>query len=200
MAKINKSKMITQYEFCNKIHTGLITPQYLTKLINKGIVKKDSQARIDILDSTLNIIYSSKNMMAKKAEFLNNLVDKAGINQALINKILAELDTEDLEDNGDSDNDLIVKIQKAKLALLEAQGRIREINYKLKTGELVTVEDVTRNAEDLAQNIRGALIQLPQLLAFSLEHKSSQEIAEVLTAEFEKITNLIQKNRFFTRK
>ena len=77
--------------------------------------------------------------------------------------------------------DITTQFNKARLAEKTYQAKLREIEYKLKKGELVTRADVEADASAVAAEVRERLFSIPVRISALCEHQPARKIEEVMT-------------------
>lgn len=86
---------------------------------------------------------------------------------------------EEHRDPSDAVN-LNVAMNKAKLAEKTYQARLRELEYKLKAGELLEKKAVADEAEWLAEQIRSKLLAIPPRISSICEGRTARDIEEII--------------------
>lgn len=85
--------------------------------------------------------------------------------------------------DGASEHDL--DMMNAELLLAESKARLRELEYKVKTGVLLKSEDVARVAAQTATDLKAKLFAIPARLASLCEGRSAAEIEKMIAQEIE---------------
>ena len=71
-------------------------------------------------------------------------------------------------------------MNKAKLAEKTYQARLRELEYKLKAGELLEKSAVTLEAQQLATKIKSKLLAIPSRISVLCEGRMARDIEEII--------------------
>lgn len=87
-------------------------------------------------------------------------------------------------------------LNKAKLAEKTYQARLRELEYKLKSGELVEKTTVATEAEWLATQIKSKLMAIPPRISTLCEGRLSRDIEEILTDALNDAMKELQKCKY----
>ena len=160
---------ITGREVCLRLkNDGLanFTTAYLTQL------KKDGTVPYHILPGKRRAYY--------KYEEVKNALG--------LTKTEAEELRETLEELGESVDFSQMTLNEVKIAKEYYQGKLAELDYRKKSGELLTREDVEREASDVALRVKNALLSLPHKLSVRLVGvESPNEMEEILEVEIRQI-------------
>jgi phage terminase Nu1 subunit (DNA packaging protein) len=93
-----------------------------------------------------------------------------------------------------------VKIQtqfnKARLAEKTYQAKLREIEYKLKKGELVERAEVVADAAAVAAEVRERLLTIPVRVAAVCERRTARDIEGILTDAINEALQSLNKTAF----
>jgi phage terminase Nu1 subunit (DNA packaging protein) len=92
--------------------------------------------------------------------------------------------------------DITTQFNKARLAEKTYQAKLREIEYKLKKGELVTRADVEADASAVAAEIRERLTSIPVRISALCEHQPARKIEEVMTDAIQDALISFSKSKF----
>ena len=95
-----------------------------------------------------------------------------------------------------SARDITTQFNKARLAEKTYQAKLREIEYKLKKGELVTRADVESDASAVAAEVRERLTSIPVRISALCEHQPARKIEEVMTDALQDSLGSISKAIF----
>lgn len=85
---------------------------------------------------------------------------------------------------------------KARLAEKTYQAKLKEIEYKLKRGDIVERDVVVQDAHKCAAAVRGQLMALPVRVSGLCEGRSSREIEEILEDALNEALAEFQKSEF----
>lgn len=92
--------------------------------------------------------------------------------------------------------DITTQFNKARLAEKTFQAKLREIEYKLKKGELVTRADVEADASSVAAEVRERLSSIPVRISALCEHQPARKIEEVMTDAIQDALISFSKSKF----
>lgn len=95
-----------------------------------------------------------------------------------------------------SARDITTQFNKARLAEKTYQAKLREIEYKLKKGELVTRADVEADAATVAAEVRERLTSIPVRISALCEHQPARKIEEVMTDAIQDALISFSKSKF----
>lgn len=87
-------------------------------------------------------------------------------------------------------------LNKAKLAEKTYQARMRELEYKLKVGELVEKSEVANEAEWLATQIKSKLMAIPPRISTLCEGRLSRDIEEIIADALNDALKELQKCKY----
>lgn len=85
---------------------------------------------------------------------------------------------------------------KARLAEKTYQAKLKEIEYKLKRGDLLERVAVDSDAQQTAALIRERLMSVPVRIAGLCEGRSAREIEEIIEDGINEALELLQKSKF----
>ena len=77
--------------------------------------------------------------------------------------------------------DLNIAMNKAKLAEKTYQARLKELEFKLKSGELLEKDAVAHEAQQLASKIKNKLLSIPPRVSAMCEGRVARDIEEIIT-------------------
>lgn len=95
-----------------------------------------------------------------------------------------------------SARDITTQFNKARLAEKTYQAKLREIEYKLKKGELVTRADVEADASAVAAEVRERLTSIPVRISALCERQPARKIEEVMTDAIQDALISFSKSKF----
>lgn len=95
-----------------------------------------------------------------------------------------------------SARDITTQFNKARLAEKTYQAKLREIEYKLKKGELVTRADVEADASAVAAEVRESLTSIPVRISALCERQPARKIEEVMTDAIQDALISFSKSKF----
>lgn len=85
---------------------------------------------------------------------------------------------------------------KARLAEKTFQAKLKEIEYRMKKGDLLERADVEADAEKTASALRGRLMSVPVRIAGLCEGRTSREIEEILETALNDVLSEFKKSEF----
>lgn len=88
-------------------------------------------------------------------------------------------------------------LKKAQLATQVATAKLRDLEFKQKSGELVAVEEVEADAMQVAAKLRAFCMSAPTRFSGLLEGRSQRECEAVLRKLFSELLISIHDGRFF---
>lgn len=87
---------------------------------------------------------------------------------------------------------------KARLAEKTYQAKLKEIEYKLKRGDLIESEKVKADAHQTAAALRARLVSIPVRIAGLCEGRPAREIEEIIEDAINDALTEFQKSEFLT--
>lgn len=87
-------------------------------------------------------------------------------------------------------------INKAKLANQTFQARLRELDYKTKSGELLEKAEVAKEAQWLAEQVKSKLMAIPPRISSMCEGRIAREIEEIITDAINNALKELQKCKY----
>ena len=87
-------------------------------------------------------------------------------------------------------------INKAKLADKTYQARLRELDYKTKSGELLEKSAVEAEAQWLAEQVKAKLMAIPPRISSMCEGRIAREIEEIITDAINNALKELQKCKY----
>ena len=87
-------------------------------------------------------------------------------------------------------------LNKAKLADKTYQARMRELEYKLRAGELVEKSEVSKEAQWLATQVKAKLMAIPPRISTLCEGRLSRDIEEIITDSLNDALKELQKCKY----
>ena len=85
---------------------------------------------------------------------------------------------------------------KAKLAEKTYQARLRELEYKMKSGELLEKTAVAAEAQWLAEQVKAKLMSIPPRVSSMCEGRIARDIEEILTDSINSALKELQKCKY----
>ena len=87
-------------------------------------------------------------------------------------------------------------MNKAKLAEKTYQARLRELDYKTKSGELLEKAAVVAEAQWLAEQVKSKLMAIPPRISSMCEGRIAREIEEIITDAINNALKELQKCKY----
>lgn len=87
-------------------------------------------------------------------------------------------------------------MNKAKLADTTYKARIRELEFKLKSGELLPKSEVIAEAQWLAEQVKAKLMAIPPRISSMCEGRPAREIEEIITDSLNSALKEFQKCKY----
>ena len=183
---------VNQAEFARIV--GVSKP-YITKLVKTGKLKLNENGKLN-LEESKKILSSSKNpsfdanrehAQKQKGVPLKERVEKAQSTKPLNEKAKDLIDDEDTKDlDSESMYKINILFNKARAAEKVALAKLRDIDLKLKQGELLEAETVKREAAEVGNLITQKLYNMVYKLAPLLVGVETQKQAkDILESEVE---------------
>ena len=183
---------VNQAEFARIV--GVSKP-YITKLVKTGKLKLNENGRLN-LEESRKILSSSKNpsfdanrehAQKQKGVPLKERVEKAQEARPPKNEKTNLIDDEDTKDlNSESMYKINILFNKARAAEKVALAKLRDIDVKIKKGELLEAETVKREAAEVGNLITQKLYNMVYKLAPLLVGVETQKQAkDILESEVE---------------
>ena len=183
---------VNQAEFARNI--GVSKP-YITKLVKTGKLKLNENGKLN-LEESKKILSSSKNpsfdanrehAQKQKGVPLKERVEKAQSVKPLNEKAKDLIDDEDTKDlDSESMYKINILFNKARAAEKVALAKLRDIDVKIKKGELLEAETVKREAAEVGNLITQKLYNMVYKLAPLLVGVETQKQAkDILESEVE---------------
>lgn len=183
---------VSQAEFARIV--GVSKP-YITKLVKTGKLKLNENGKLN-LEESKKILSSSKNpsfdanrehAQKQKGVPLKERVEKAQSAKPLNEKAKDLIDDEDTKDlDSESMYKINILFNKARAAEKVALAKLRDIDVKIKKGELLDAETVKREAAEIGNLITQKLYNMVYKLAPLLVGVETQKQAkDILESEVE---------------
>ena len=183
---------VNQAEFARNI--GVSKP-YITKLVKTGKLKLNENGKLN-LEESKKILSSSKNpsfdanrehAQKQKGVPLKERVEKAQSIKPLNENEKDLIDDEDIKDlDSESMYKINILFNKARAAEKVALAKLRDIDVKIKKGELLDAETVKREAAEVGNLITQKLYNMVYKLAPLLVGVETQKQAkDILESEVE---------------
>lgn len=89
-----------------------------------------------------------------------------------------------------------VALNKAKLAEKTYQARLKELEYKLKSGEILEKAEVAAEAEWLAGQVKQKLLSIPPRISSMCEGRLARDIEEIIADAINDALKELQKLKY----
>jgi phage terminase Nu1 subunit (DNA packaging protein) len=194
---------VNQAEFARIV--GVSKP-YITKLVKTGKLKLNENRKLN-LEESKKILSSSKNpsfdanrehAQKQKGVPLKERVEKAQSTKPLNEKEKDLIDDEDIKDlDSESMYKINILFNKARAAEKVALAKLRDIDVKIKKGELLEAEIVQREAAEvgnlITQKLYNMVYKLAPLLVGIETQKQAKDIleseVEIVLEELNRMSN-----------
>lgn len=194
---------VSQAEFARIV--GVSKP-YITKLVKTGKLKLNENGKLN-LEESKKILSSSKNpsfdanrehAQKQKGVPLKERVEKAQSAKPLNEKAKDLIDDEDTKDlDSESMYKINILFNKARAAEKVALAKLRDIDVKIKKGELLDAETVKREAAEvgnlITQKLYNMVYKLAPLLVGIETQKQAKDIleseVEIVLEELNRMSN-----------
>ena len=194
---------VNQAEFARII--GVSKP-YITKLVKTGKLKLNENGKLN-LEESKKILSSSKNpsfdanrehAQKQKGVPLKERVEKAQSTKPLNEKAKDLIDDEDTKDlDSESMYKINILFNKARAVEKVALAKLRDIDVKIKQGELLEAETVKREAAEvgnlITQKLYNMVYKLAPLLVGVETQKQAKDIleseVEIVLEELNRLSN-----------
>lgn len=160
----------------------------ILRLIKKGVIPRNDDGTIPLSDALLafnayDVAPKNKGGRPKKGQ---EKKQKKEIKQVPIN-------TDKERQEAVSIN---TAMKKAKLAQTTYQARLRELEYKLKSGELLEKTAVAEEAQQLASQVKSKLLAIPPRISSMCEGRIARDIEEIITDAINQALAELQKCKY----
>ena len=149
---------------------------YIYRLINEGVLTTHEDGRIPVQKGIrqYNEWVKTPGKQAKKKA---KPVDEAAI----------EMNTS---------GGVSLALNKAKLAEKTYQARLKELDYKARTGALLDREEVEKEAAWLAEQVKGKLLAVPPRISSLCEGREARDIEAIISDAINDALKELQKVKF----
>lgn len=163
---------VSMAEFARRVG---VTRAWIGKLVKKGVLKRDASGQFPL----------KENLELYKA--YNESIDANKRKVAPFNEESA------MDEAGDS---VTLAFNKAKLAEKTYQARLKELDYKVRTGELLEREKVDAEAAWLAEQVRSKLNSIPPRISSMCEGRIARDIEEIISDAINDALKDLQKLKY----
>lgn len=152
-----------------------VSHTWIGKLVKKGILKKDDSGLLPV---------------AENLELYKKYADGIDENKR---KSLPVDEKRVMDGAGDS---VALAFNKAKLAEKTYQARLKELDYKVRTGELLEREKVDAEAAWLAEKVKSKLMAIPPRVSSMCEGRIARDIEEIISDAINDALKDLQKVKY----
>ena len=201
-----KDESIGVREFARQVGCSHV---YILNLIKAGKMPQNKDGSVPLEAGLLAYENRKKKKAAKEKKEPNTKA--ASTQKKKKSKKIKELPDDDQNEDGGtmsapaqritseqliSARDITTQFNRARLAEKTYQAKLREIEYKLKKGELVTRADVEADAATVAAEVRERLISIPVRISALCEHQPARKIEEVMSDALQDALISFSKSKF----
>lgn len=172
-------EFVSQAEFARQVG---VTAQRINKLVKDGRIPVNADKKIPIKAG-----FKAFDKIQKNAKAFKEIYSKT---------ILPEDDNAPMSGSTSKAMNVTEAFNKARLAEKTYQAKLKEIEYKLKTGELVESQKVRADAQATASALRDRLMSTPVRIAGLCEGRTAREIEEIIEDALNEALSLFQKSEF----
>lgn len=140
-----------------------VSHTWIGKLVKKGILKKDDAGLLPVAENLELYKQYADNIDANKRKSLP--MSERGIDP----------------DGATPADSVTLAFNKAKLAEKTYQARLKELDYKVRTGELLEREKVDAEAAWLAEKVKAKLMAIPPRVSSMCEGRIARDIEEIIS-------------------
>ncbi len=151
-----------------------VSHTWIGKLVKKGILKKDDSGLLPV---------------AENLELYKQYADSIDANK----RKSLPVDETRVMGGGDS---VTLAFNKAKLAEKTYQARLKELDYKVRTGELLEREKVDAEAAWLAEKVKLKLMAIPPRVSSMCEGRIARDIEEIISDAINDALKDLQKLKY----
>lgn len=154
---------------------------WISKKLRDGTLPRDENGKIP-----LKAGFAAYDKMVKKEEAV----------KALRGKTLSDDDESPMSGAVSGAMNVTAEFNKARLAEKTYQAKLKEIEYKLKRGELLERVAVEADAQRTAALVRERLMSVPVRIAGLCEGRTAREIEEIIEDGINDALELLQKSKY----
>lgn len=197
--------VVTKAEFSR--HIG-VSRAAVSKMLKSGRIQERDDGKINLEEAV--VAYESTRQIGREASKENGR--KAGVNKSEGEKRTPGKKAEPkpvevtppesgpISASGAVNQNLMQQLNKAKLAEKTFQAKLKEMEYKKATGELLEISEVRADARKVAEDVRGKLMSIPQKLAQQIVTKSPREAQRLIEEAINRALTALQDSRFMKEK
>ena len=116
--------------------------------------------------------------------------------KAIRGKKVSSDDAEPLSDSTADAMNVTAALNKARLAEKTYQAKLKEIEYRIRKGELVERETVSKDAQMVASALRERFMSIPVRISGLCEGRTAREIEEIFEDAINDAMTQFQKSEF----
>ena len=116
--------------------------------------------------------------------------------KAIRGKKVSSDDSEPMSESSTDAMNVTAALNKARLAEKTYQAKLKEIEYRLRKGELVESEQVSRDAQAVASALRERLMSISVRISGLCEGRTAREIEEIFDDAINDALTQFQKSEF----
>lgn len=191
--------MVTVREFAN--HVGK-SPALISRLLKRGVIPRNEDGTIP-LEQGLQAFTAYDNA-PKNAGGRPRVEKEPETPPPKVEEKQTEaraspppkVDVQPLSAGGQSAVAINSAMNKAKLAEKTFQARLKELEFKLKSGELLEKNAVAHEAQWLAEQVKSKLMALPPRISSMCEGRIAREIEEIISDAINSALKELQKCKY----
>lgn len=165
--------MVTIREFAKQVGRS---HELIRKLVNRGIVPLNEVGKIPLAEGLEAFRIYDEGPKQKAGR------PRKGEVRVKPEKIIRPpKQTTEKPVNVDDARNVHAAMNKAKLADTTYKARIRELEFKLKSGELLPKSEVIAEAQWVAEQVKAKLMAIPPRISSMCEGRPAREIEEIIT-------------------
>lgn len=184
--------MVTIREFAKQVGRS---HELIRKLVNRGVVPLNDTGKIPLEEGLAAFKAYDEGPKQKAGR------PRKGEVRVKPEKIVRPAKTstpkpEEKPGNVDDVRNVHAAMNKAKLADTTYKARIRELEFKLKSGELLPKSEVIAEAQWLAEQVKAKLMAIPPRISSMCEGRPAREIEEIITDSLNSALKEFQKCQY----
>lgn len=190
--------MVTLREFAN--HVGK-SPALISRLLKRGIIPRNADGTIPLeqgLQAFTAYDNAPKNAGGRpRAEKESEPPPQVETKQAAqASPSPPQVDVQPISAGGQSAVAINSAMNKAKLAEKTYQARLKELEFKMKSGELLEKPAVAHEAQWLAEQVKSKLMAIPPRISSMCEGRIAREIEEIISDAINSALKELQKCKY----
>lgn len=160
--------LVTRRQFADKVGCSAAT---ITNLVHDGVLPNRPDKKLP-LAAALDAF--NKYARTKSKGRSQKLRQVSPVNEKQIMKAAEAA-------SGDGEGNVNLALTKAKLAEKTYQARLKELDYKSRTGALLDRDEVEAEAAALAEKVKAKLLAIPPRISSMCEGRIARDIEEIIT-------------------